>query len=49
MMVAGNKVPLWNGGVNISCADGHVEPTTLEGLWSYYWNANMTPATRPLR
>jgi prepilin-type processing-associated H-X9-DG protein len=47
--VAGNTVPLWNGGVNISCADGHVEPTTLEGLWSYYWNANMTPATRPLR
>jgi prepilin-type N-terminal cleavage/methylation domain-containing protein len=47
--VAGNVVPLWNGGVNISCADGHVEPTTLEGLWSYYWNANMTPTTRPLR
>ena len=47
--VLGNKVPLWNGGVNLSCADGHVEPTTLEGLWSYYWNANETPATRPLR
>jgi prepilin-type processing-associated H-X9-DG protein len=47
--VSGVTVPLWNGGVNISCADGHVEPTTLEGLWSYYWNANMTPATRPLR
>jgi prepilin-type N-terminal cleavage/methylation domain-containing protein/prepilin-type processing-associated H-X9-DG protein len=46
--VSGGTVPLWNGGVNISCADGHVEPTTLDGLWSYYWNANMTPATRPL-
>jgi len=45
--VSGGTVPLWNGGVNISCADGHVEPTTLDGLWSYYWNANMTPATRP--
>jgi prepilin-type processing-associated H-X9-DG protein len=47
LKVAGNTVPLWNGGVNISCADGHVEPTTLEGLWSYYWNANAVPATRP--
>jgi len=47
MRVAGRIVPLWNGGVNISCADGHVEPTTLEGLWSYYWNANAVPATRP--
>jgi prepilin-type processing-associated H-X9-DG protein len=47
--VSGFTVPLWNGGVNISCADGHVEPTTLEGLWSYYWNANAVPTTRPLR
>jgi prepilin-type processing-associated H-X9-DG protein len=45
--VPGRTVPLWNGGVNISCADGHVEPTTLDGLWSYYWNANAVPATRP--
>jgi prepilin-type N-terminal cleavage/methylation domain-containing protein/prepilin-type processing-associated H-X9-DG protein len=48
MKVAGNKRPLWNGGVNISCADGHVEPTTLEGLWSYYWNMTVAPGTRPI-
>jgi prepilin-type N-terminal cleavage/methylation domain-containing protein len=47
LKVSGHTVPLWYGGVNISCADGHVEPTTLEGLWSYYWNANAVPATRP--
>jgi prepilin-type N-terminal cleavage/methylation domain-containing protein len=45
--VRGTTVPLWNGGVNISCADGHVEPTTLEGLWSYYWNMTVAPGTRP--
>ena len=44
---AGTKRPMWNGGVNLSCADGHVEPTTLEGLWSYYWNMTVTPGTRP--
>jgi len=47
MKVTGNKRPMWNGGVNISCADGHVEPTTLDGLWSYYWNVNAVPGTRP--
>jgi prepilin-type processing-associated H-X9-DG protein len=45
--VAGANVPLWNGGVNISCADGHVEPTSLDGLWSYYWNMTVAPGTRP--
>ena len=49
MRVAGTTQPLWNGGVNLSCADGHVEPTTLEGLWYYYWNANAIPAARPPR
>ncbi len=47
MKVSGTKWPLWNGGVNLSCADGHVEPTTLEGLWSYYWNMTVPPGTRP--
>jgi prepilin-type N-terminal cleavage/methylation domain-containing protein/prepilin-type processing-associated H-X9-DG protein len=48
MKVAGTTVPLWNGGVNISLCDGHVEFTKLEGLWSYYWNLGETPASRPL-
>ena len=47
MKISGNKRPLWNGGVNLSCADGHVEPTTLDNLWSYYWNANAVPGIRP--
>jgi prepilin-type processing-associated H-X9-DG protein len=49
MKVAGTTVPLWNGGVNISLADGHAEYTKLEGLWSYVWNMNETPGSRPLR
>ena len=49
MKVAGNKVPLWNGGVNIALNDGHVEFTRLDDLWSYYWNFNEIPATRPIR
>ncbi len=47
MKVAGNTRPLWNGGVNLSCADGHVEFTTLEGLWSYHWNLTVAPGARP--
>jgi prepilin-type N-terminal cleavage/methylation domain-containing protein/prepilin-type processing-associated H-X9-DG protein len=49
MLVSGTTVPLWNGGVNISLADGHAEFTKLEGLWSYFWNMNEIPASRPLR
>jgi prepilin-type processing-associated H-X9-DG protein len=49
MKMAGNTVPLWNGGVNISLADGHAEFTKLDDLWSYYWHFNETPATRPSR
>jgi prepilin-type N-terminal cleavage/methylation domain-containing protein/prepilin-type processing-associated H-X9-DG protein len=49
MKVAGNTVPLWTGGVNVSLADGHAEFSKLENLWSYYWNLNETPASRPIR
>ena len=49
MKVAGNKVPLWKGGVNIALNDGHVEFTTLDNLWSYYWDFQDTPKSRPLR
>jgi prepilin-type processing-associated H-X9-DG protein len=27
------------GAVNLSLADGHVETSPLEHLWSFYWNA----------
>jgi prepilin-type processing-associated H-X9-DG protein len=47
MKVAGSTRPLWNGGVNISLADGHVEFSRLEDLWSYYWNLTVSPGTRP--
>jgi prepilin-type N-terminal cleavage/methylation domain-containing protein len=36
------------GGVNIGCADGHVEQPKLEDLWNFYWHRNYTPpAKRP--
>lgn len=42
------KSPYPRGGVNISLADGHVEFTKLDDLWSqYYWNASLQPAKRP--
>ena len=47
MKVSGSTRPLWNGGVNISLADGHVEFTKLEGLWSYNWNLTVIPGSRP--
>ena len=47
LKVAGTTRPLWNGGVNISLADGHVEFTRLEDLWSYYWNLTVSPGSRP--
>jgi prepilin-type N-terminal cleavage/methylation domain-containing protein/prepilin-type processing-associated H-X9-DG protein len=47
MKVAGNKRPLWNGGVNLSFADAHVEFSRLENLWSYYWNMTVSPGPRP--
>ena len=28
------------GKVNLGLADGHVEVSTLNNLWSYTWNAN---------
>jgi prepilin-type N-terminal cleavage/methylation domain-containing protein/prepilin-type processing-associated H-X9-DG protein len=41
-------VPYRSGGVNISLADGHVEYSLLDNLWSqYYWHAISVPATRP--
>lgn len=49
MKVPGTTVPLWNGGVNLSLADGHVEFSKLEDLWSYYWNLSVSPGSRPLR
>jgi prepilin-type N-terminal cleavage/methylation domain-containing protein/prepilin-type processing-associated H-X9-DG protein len=36
------------GGVNMGLADGHVEYSILDNLWSvYYWNAISVPAKRP--
>jgi len=36
------------GAVNISLADGHVELSKLDNLWSYIWHANyVPPAKRP--
>jgi len=47
MKVDGAKKPLWNGGVNLSFADAHVEFSRLEDLWSYYWNMTVAPGPRP--
>jgi len=36
------------GSVNVGLADGHVESSRLDNLWSYTWNANYAPpAQRP--
>ena len=45
----GTTVPLYKGGVNIGLDDGHAEFTIIDGLWSYYWNLNAVPVTRPTR
>jgi prepilin-type processing-associated H-X9-DG protein len=45
--IRGSVKPLWNGGVNLSFADGHVEFSKLDDLWSYYWNATVAPGARP--
>ena len=37
-----------SGAINICCADGHVERSLLESLWSYCWyNGYVAPAQRP--
>jgi prepilin-type N-terminal cleavage/methylation domain-containing protein/prepilin-type processing-associated H-X9-DG protein len=41
-------VPYPRGGVNLGLADGHVEYSLLDNLWSqYYWNAVSVPTKRP--
>jgi hypothetical protein len=42
---AGKRLP---GGVDVGCADGHVDPAPLEKLWNYYWyRGYQVPNTRP--
>ena len=42
---AGKRLP---GGVDVGCADGHVDPAPLERLWNYYWyRGYQIPNTRP--
>ncbi len=42
---AGKRLP---GGVDVGCADGHVDPAPLEKLWNYEWyRGYKVPATRP--
>ncbi len=42
---AGQRLP---GGVDVGCADGHVDPAPLEKLWNYYWYRGYpVPAQRP--
>jgi prepilin-type processing-associated H-X9-DG protein len=39
---------MFPGGINVAQADGHVEYTKLDALWStYYWHALSVPQTRP--
>ena len=33
-----NKLQLWPGGINMALFDGHVENTSLNNLWNYYWS-----------
>ncbi len=36
------------GGINLVCADGHVDFARLDSLWNYAWNKTwVAPATRP--
>jgi len=44
--VSGGTVPLWTGGVDVSCADGHAEFSKLDNLWAYYWNMGANPSPR---
>jgi prepilin-type N-terminal cleavage/methylation domain-containing protein len=42
---SGQRLP---GGVDVGCADGHVDPAPLEKLWIYEWyRGYKIPATRP--
>ena len=44
-MAPGTPLP---GAINLAMADGHVELSKLDNLWSYSWHMNwVTPATRP--
>lgn len=36
------------GMIDLALYDGHVEKSSLENLWNYYWNANwVVPYPRP--
>ena len=38
------------GAINVTCADGHVELSPLENLWSFQWHLGyVVPGTRPGR
>jgi prepilin-type N-terminal cleavage/methylation domain-containing protein len=42
---AGQRLP---GGIDVGCADGHVDPAPIEKLWNYEWyRGYQVPATRP--
>ena len=38
---------IFPGGINLGFADGHVEYSKLDNLWSYYWDAVAIPGKRP--
>jgi prepilin-type processing-associated H-X9-DG protein len=45
---AASKTSPYPGGVNVALADGHVEYTRLDNLWSqYYWHLLSVPQKRP--
>jgi prepilin-type N-terminal cleavage/methylation domain-containing protein len=31
------------GAINVACTDGHVELSSLENLWNFYWNRTWVP------
>jgi prepilin-type N-terminal cleavage/methylation domain-containing protein/prepilin-type processing-associated H-X9-DG protein len=35
------------GGINLGFADGHVEYSKLDNLWSFYWNKLSVPQAKP--
>lgn len=39
--------PYPTGGINLGCADGHVEYSRLDNLWLYYWNKQSVPQSKP--
>ncbi len=42
---AGTRLP---GGIDVGCADGHVDPAPLERLWNYTWHRGYEPpSSRP--